>query len=153
MGKQECCTTWCCPGRLGWFTSLFNGLLFSFAVFALAGSIVAWSSASFAFSQVVYTQTGLVMRTGPANHVLAGSTIIQLALPNNLVEYVGASYVIDCATAPAHTVRIMPGSLVTTWDGTNTVAHCVQGGGFRFRVISSSFVRLESVTGGVTFSP
>ena len=154
MGKGEsCCVAWCCPGRLGWFRPIIIAAVIAMAIFSVVTSIVAYNVAKFSTSQSVYTLTGVTLATSTANHVMAGATVMQLNLPNNLVEYAGASYVVDCLTVPAHTLRILPGTLSTTWDGINKVAHCVQGGGFRFRVVTSSFVRLESVTGGVTFSP
>jgi hypothetical protein len=153
--SKGCWSTWCCPGRCAWFTSLFAGVVVTFAILAFTFAMISWFMASFASSQTVYTQSGPI-NTSPQNAVLAGSPVpLQMTMPNNLLEYAGASYTVDCLTPGAHTITLAAGPLPTTWDGVHRVATC--GGpltGFSFRVITSSVIRVtvNNATNGVTFS-
>lgn len=79
-----------------------------------------------------------------------------MTLPNNLIEFVGTEYHIDCASPLGHTVTIVPGVLTTTWDGINRVMTCdagpAGGAGVSFRVVTPSLIRIVSVR-NVVFSP
>jgi len=144
---------WCCLGRCLWFHPLMVGIVFTMSVFAFVICFFAWNQGAFASTQKVYTIGGAI-QTSPMNHVLGTSEttgILAMTLPNNMLEYAGAIYDIDCPTPFAHTITIQAGPLPTTWDGTRRVATCSFGGGFQFRVISSSAIRVVSAT-GVTFT-
>lgn len=149
----DCWSVWCCPGRCAWFRSLFVGVITLFAIAAFVVALYAWSLTSFATSYRTYTSNGGIA-TSPANHLLASSIPLVMTLPNNLIEYVGGLYHIDCASPLAHTVTIQPGVLATTWDGTNKVMTCTLGtpGGVTFRVVTPTLIRIVG-SKSVTFSP
>jgi hypothetical protein len=154
-GKQDCWSVWCCPGRCDWFKKLFVGVITFFAIAAFIIALIAYYSNAFSTTQRVYTVNG-VIQTSPANHVLAASIPLAMTLPNNLIEYVGTTFRIDCASPLNHVVSITPGVLTTSWDGTNKVMTCnlgaVGGAGVTFRIITPSLIRIES-SKDVVFSP
>lgn len=152
---KDCGSVWCCPGRCDWFKKLYVGVITFFSIAAFAIALISWSNTSFTTSYRTYTVNG-VIRTSPAQHILAGTVVQAMTLPNNLVEYVGTEYHIDCASPLPHSVTILPGVLTTTWDGVNRVMTCnagpVGGAGVSFRVVTPSLIRLVSAR-NVVFSP
>lgn len=151
--QNGCWSTWCCPGRCAWFKSLFVAVITLFAIAAFVIALYAWSQTSFATSYKTYGSNTMIA-TWPANALLTATIPLAMTLPNNLVEYVGGLYHIDCASPLAHTVSIQPGVLPTTWDGVNKVFTCTLGvpGGVSFRVVTPSLVRVVG-SRNVVFSP
>jgi hypothetical protein len=145
--QKSCCAVWCCPGRCAWFKNLFVGVVVFFAIFSFVISLWAWSQSSFATSYKTYTTNGGI-NTWPAQHILAASIPLEMTLPNNLLEFIGAEYHIDCASPLAHSITIIPGVLSTTWDGTNRVLTCnaspAGGAGISFRVVTPTLIRIIS---------
>jgi hypothetical protein len=145
--KKTCWATWCCPGRCAWFKNLFVGVITFCAIFAVVSSIWAWSQSGFATNYRTYATNG-VIQTGPAQHILTAAIPLTMTLPNNLLEFVGTEYHLDCASPLAHTITIMAGVLPTTWDGTNRVVTCnampLGGAGISFRVVTPSLIRIVS---------
>ena len=128
--------------------------MFVMALVAIVISGAVYMSATFPTSQTVYSDGAAgVLAAWPQNQVLAGGTApLAMTLPNNVIEFVGKQYTVDCATLPHHTITILGGSLTTTWDGVHKVATC--GGpftGFSFRVINNNYIRVTAST-GVTFT-
>jgi hypothetical protein len=153
--NQDCWSVWCCPGRCDWFKKLYVGIITFFSIAAFIIALIAYYSNAFSTTQRIYT-TNAPIQTSPANHVLAASIPLAMTLPNNLVEYVGAHFSIDCASPLNHVVSIQPGVLPTTWDGTNKVMTCnlgaTGGAGVTFRVVTPNLIRIES-SKDVVFSP
>ena len=120
-------------------------LLFHAAVIAaLVLGAFALVYANYSLTQTTHYQSGRLDST-PLAHVLGGSTPVVLTMPKDLSSYVGKMYHVDCAGGAAHTVVIEPGSAATWTVGTPNVrtATCLAvGGGFSFRVTSSSGIRL-----------
>ncbi len=133
------------------------GLCYAIAIAALGVASFAWYKGSFATSQVVYVVNGAIdaSATSHALNRLGGS--LSMTMPDNLVEYVGKLYHIDCVTSFAHTIRLFTGTLGPSWDGTSTIATCdamTATAGFSFVVVKHApvpFIRIISAT-GVTFS-
>lgn len=145
--------TWfCCKGRAKCFSPFAVACVVTLSVIAISFAIVAWFDASFSLNYSTYTVSGPIA-SSPASHLLAGSLVMSMSLPNNLADYVGKFYHIDCASLLAHSITIAPGTLPTTWDGTHRVATCTlgAGGGLSFRVISPGQVRIVGST-SVTFT-
>lgn len=143
--KSSCWATWCCPGRCAWFKNLFVGVIVFLAIFSLVFAVWSWSGSRFATSYKSYASNGII-QTGPGQHILVASIPLTMTLPNNLIEFVGSEYHIDCASPLAHTITITAGVLPTTWDGTNRVMTCnplpLGGAGVSFRVVTPSLVRI-----------
>ncbi len=129
------------------------GLTMFFSITAFVLMIATWWSTSFATSQSVWTVSG-PLSNFPRHHVLAGTIPLVMTLPNNMLEYVGKEYVVDCPTLVPHEVKFLPGALVTTWDGTNTIVTCTgPNAGFTFRVITQNVIRITSpASAGVVYS-
>lgn len=139
----------CCP----WFQPIEVALIVGAALAAVVLAYFAWRYALFGPTQVVYTVSGR-LSTSPSGQVLQGATsAIAMTLPNNLLEYIGGFYHVECTTPFAHSVSIALGSLVTTWDGSHTVATCTggPGSGFSYYVVNPFIIRIVSPT-GITFS-
>lgn len=152
--KYDCWDEWCCPGRCGVFTPLSIGAVVAFSVLAFIFSLWAWQSSLFLSQQYVYTTSGSLTPSRYASVLASPSIPLQMTLPNNLLEYIGGLFSVDCATSIGHKVTILAGILPTTWDGNNTVATCDPGyynAGFLFRVISQSSVRVIDPR-GISFS-
>lgn len=153
--KKDCCSVWCCPGRCAWFKNLFVGVVVFFAILAFVVSLWAWSQSSFSTNYKSYSSNGAI-QTWPAQHILVATLPLAMTLPNNLIEFVGSEYHIDCASPLPHTIRIMPGVLPTTWDGVNRVATCNAmppgGAGISFRIVAHNLVRIVS-SRNVVFTP
>ena len=152
--SRSCWDEWCCPGRCGVFTPILVGALLAFSITAFFFSLWAWQASLYVGSQHVYT--GPVARMTPDRyaHVLAGTAPMMFVLPNNLIEYIGGIYSIDCASALGHQIKLTNGLLPTSWDGNNTVATCIAGfsnAGLLFRVYSQSGIRLIQ-SNGIAFS-
>ena len=145
MPHKSCWEEWCCPGRCGVFTPLTIGTIVAFAIFSFIFSLWAWQGSQFQVQQHVITQNGMLQSNRYA-FVLASALPLDMTLPNNLIEFVGGLYSVDCATNAGHSVRITTGVLPTTWDGGNaTTATCIAGqpnAGFLFRVLSRSQIRV-----------
>jgi hypothetical protein len=143
--KRDCCFVWCCPGRCEWFKSIFVGIVISCSIVALVLSIIAWSQTSFTTSQRAYTTNGMIT-TSPSNHVMTATIPLLMTLPNNLIEYMGGEYHIDCIGGVPHSVVIQPGILNTKWDGVNTIMTCNNpapgGAGISFRVTAINGIRI-----------
>jgi hypothetical protein len=129
------------------------GVITLFAIAAFVVALYAWSQTSFATSYRTYTSNGM-LATSPANHVLVASIPLVMTLPNNLLEYVGGLYHVDCASPLAHTLTIQPGVLPTSWDGVNKKMTCTLGipGGVTFRVVTPTLIRVVG-SSNVVFSP
>lgn len=152
--STNCWDEWCCPGRCGVFTPILVGALLAFSILAFFFSLWAWQSSLYVGSQHVYT--GAVARITPDRyaHVLAATVPMMVVLPNNLIEYIGGIYSIDCASPLGHRIELQNGLLQTTWDGNNTVATCIAGthnAGLLFRVFSQNGIRLLQAN-GIAFS-
>jgi hypothetical protein len=145
--ERDCWSVWCCPGRCDWFKKLYVGVITFFSIAAFIVALIAYFSNAFSTTQRIYTTNG-VIQTSPANHVLAASIPLSMTLPNNLLEFVGSRFSIDCASPLNHVVSITPGVLPTSWDGVNKVMTCnlgaVGGAGVTFRVVTPSLIRVES---------
>lgn len=149
---RDCWNQWCCPGRCGWFTPVFAAIVVTFSVFAFAASLIAFTSTRFASTQNVYTTSGPIQPTS-MNQVLLSTGPLAMTLPNNMIEFIGASYNFVCAT-PGHTITILGGALPTTFDGVNRRATCtLAGAGFSIQVFNSLGMRTFAVSSvGITFS-
>jgi hypothetical protein len=78
---------------------------------------------------------------------------LAMTIPNDLSAYIDKDYKIFSRTAQPHIVTISAGSLMTTWDGVNTVATFggAVGDGFVFRVIDKNHIVILFVN-NVAFS-
>jgi hypothetical protein len=150
--SRDCWSEWCCPSRSRWYQTFCVALILSAAFAALIVGTLAYTRASFDDTQRVYTVNDR-MSTYPAHHVLTSSVILNLGLPNNMVEFVGGLYTVNCGTHLAHTITIDAGPLPTTWDSTNRVATCTDmvKSSILFRVVSPSEVQVLA-SPGITFS-
>lgn len=143
--------------KLQWLQPIVVATVIVFSITAFGVSIFANEKANYPTTHRVYSTIGgtQLMQTSPHAHLLASTTgLITISLPNNLVEYVGKLYSVDCVTPFAHVIQIQAGTLTTTWDGTNRKATCnplVSGAGFSFRVVTQSSIRIIDPR-GVTFS-
>lgn len=154
MKYKDCWSEWCCPGRCGFFTPVAVGLLIAFSILGFVFALWAWQSTQFAITQHEYTASALIAKR-PYAAILTGATAQEMVLPNNLLEYMGATYRVVCVSPTGHSVKIQLGLLTTTWDGTNNVITCpvgVPNAGFDYHVISPSIVYLTNVHPGITFS-
>jgi hypothetical protein len=149
---KDCFSNWCCPGRLSWMTPILAAIVVSFSIFAFAASLIAFTSTRFASSQNVYTTSGTIQPTS-MNQVLLSTGPLAMTLPNNMIEFIGASYNFACLT-PGHTITILGGALPTTFDGVNRRATCtLAGAGFSIQVMNSLSMRTFAVSSpGITFS-
>jgi hypothetical protein len=132
--------------RWSWVQPLVVALIISLAAVALGLAIWARNSASFPTGQKLYSASGPIS-SSPSGHVFTGNTPQTMTLPHNLLEYIGGTYNIDCASPLAHVVRITPGVMGTSFDGTATMATCNAGqpdAGFTFRVITPARIRVIS---------
>jgi len=151
---KDCWSEWCCPGRCGVFAPMAVGAIVAFSILSFFFSLWAWQSTQFAVSQHQYTMSGLIANS-PYAAVLTGATAQEMTLPNNLIEYIGGNFRVVCVSPIGHSVKIIPGILTTTWDGTNNIATCpvgVPNAGFDYHVISQSIVYLTNIHPGITFS-
>lgn len=147
--------------RSGWFWTMSGGFGIIFLGMAIAGfaiSILAFGRTTFFLEQTNYYRSSTMSST-PLSHVMFGGTAVILTLPSDLSDYVGKLYHVDCGSAAAHQVVIAPGYIrrknffllkrgetkgLAAWTGggARTATCTAQGGGFSFRVISPSGVRL-----------
>jgi hypothetical protein len=138
--------SWCFQ-RSGWFFGFAGGVVALFHAAVIAALIVAalaYVHADYSLTQVNHYQNGR-LECSPLAHVMGGTTPLVLTLPNDLSAYVGRVYQVDCVSALAHTVVIEPGSAATWTAGTPNIrtATCLSaGGGFGFRVVSATGIRL-----------
>lgn len=131
--------------RSGWFFGMAGGLVIVFHAAVIASLFVggfALAYSRYSLIQQDHYQSGR-LSSSPFSHVLFGTSLLTLTLPNDLSAYVGRMYHVDCGSAPAHTIVIEPGS-AASWlnNGARTATCLLQGGGFSFRVISSTGIRL-----------
>ena len=142
-----CWNRWCCYGRCLWFQPLLVAAVVALSIVALVTATYAAHAATLSNAYTVHRVSSALAST-PPGHVIAGTTAITLTLPNNLVEHIGMTYNVDCASPLAHTIVIQPGTLFTTWDGVNRKATCNTGAsgvsGFSFHVISQTLIRITS---------
>ena len=142
---SSCCNT-CCYARGAWWYGCWSGfMIFVFLVsaVALALGIVAVVQQQDLTSQKVYTVSDNIA-SNPLSHVFSGPAVQTMVLPNDLRDFVGKVYNLDCDSAFAHRIEIAPGSLVTTFDGANTIATCggTIGAGLTIKVNSPSTMRI-----------
>ncbi len=136
-----------CVKRSGWFYGLVGGIVLLFHAAVIAALVVGslgFMYANYSLTQSTHYQSRR-LEAHPLAHVIAGTTPVVLTLPNDLSPYVGKLYHVDCASAASHTVVIEPGSAATWTVGVPNIrtATCLAaGGGFSFRVISSTGIRL-----------
>ncbi len=154
MKYKDCWSEWCCPGRCGFFTPLAVGVIVAFSILGFIFALWAWQSTQFSITQSQYTASGLIANA-PYAAVLTGASVQEMVLPNNLIEYAGGNYRVVCVSPLGHSIKIQPGVLPTTWDGTNNVINCPPGvplAGFDYHVISQSIIYLTNVHPGITFT-
>ncbi len=136
-----------------WFSPLIGGVVVAFAVLAFVAGMWAFYTAQFTTSFTQYTATAPMSST-PSSHVIVADSAITVTLPNNLVEFVGKTYNIDCGTNFMHIWKIGAGLPQTTWDGTNTMAKCLSaGGGMTFHVVGQNYLRIIGTPVGISFLP
>jgi hypothetical protein len=154
--NRDCWKKYCCPGRCGFFTPLAIGCVVAFSILSFFFSLWAWQSSQYVGGQTVYVGDGIIIGPSPYASVFAAVDAPKTyRLPNNLIEYIGGVYSIDCISPLGHSIAILHGVLNTTWDGVNTVAKCNPGhynAGFMFRVLSQSSIRIIDPD-GMTFLP
>ena len=107
-----------------WWGNFSAGLAF-FCFLAVIGvavlGAVALTNARYKDRIASVTTSGELPST-PYKIRLDGIAALAMTLPNDLSKYVGATYVISAGTANTHTLTIQPGTLSTTFDGSNTIA-------------------------------
>lgn len=143
----------CLVERCAWFHPIHVAIVTALSIVSFIVVFVIWHNTTFSTTQNVYTTSGMLSNF-PQNHVLSAAVPLAMTLPNNMLEFIGAEYTIDCPTPVAHSVTIQAGTLTTTWDGVNRKVTCTGPRvGLSFRVISSSVVRVTSPSSaGVVYS-
>lgn len=145
--SRDCWDNFFRAGRNEVFSPLFVGAVVLLAIVGVSLAGWAWWGSRFAVSWKLYTSSSQ-LNSGSFAHVLAGTTPMTMTLPNNLIEFVGGLYSVDCASPLGHSIKISSGVLATSWtsNGTiTTVATCQPGvvnAGFLFRVISPTSIRV-----------
>lgn len=133
-------------GYCSWLRPLIAAIIIALSGTALGLAIWAHSAATFPNSQKLYSASGS-LSSSYSGQVFTGNTAQTMSLPHNLIEFIGGTYNVECASPLAHVVQITPGPLGTSFDGTSTVATCNVGqpdAGFTFRVVTQSRIRIIS---------
>lgn len=149
-GLDDACN--CSPKCCAWFNPLVAGVIVTFGVLAFVFGIWAFYTAQFTTSFSQYSAS-VQLSPQPSSHLIVGDSIITITLPNNLVEFVGKTYNIDCGTMFPHKIKLAAGSPQIKWDGVNTLATCAgAGSGFTFHVVSPFYLRIIGTPVGIMFS-
>ncbi len=84
---------------------LLFGITYVLLVLAVVFAFIAWNAANFPSSHAVHSSSG-VLQSGYSGHILASTgSAVSMTMPDNLIEYVGRTYNVDCLTPFAHSVR------------------------------------------------
>ena len=144
----QCCQ--CTAKFCLWFSPVVAGAVVTFGVLAFVAGMWAFYTAQFTTSFTQYTATAPMSPT-PSSHVIVADSLVTVTLPNNLVEFVGKTYNVDCGSNFLHVWKLGPGLPQTTWDGgTSTIAKCGgAGAGMTFHVVGQNYLRIISSTGMV----
>ncbi len=132
-----------------WFSPVVAGAVVTFGVLAFVAGMWAFYTAQFTTTFTRYTATAPMSST-PSSHVIVADSLVTVTLPNNLVEFVGKTYNVDCGSNFMHVWKLGPGLPQTTWNGADTIAKCGgAGAGMTFHVVGQNYLRIISSTGMV----
>jgi len=130
--------------RWAWAMPVILAVVALLSLVAIALSCWALWRAHFHTALRTYGASGPIDSTY-AQHAIHGDAlnVRHMSMPNNLLHFIGATYVIACTGGGLHQITLDPGPLPTSWDGAHLTAACVDPTGvLQFLVLDATTIRI-----------